>query len=196
MIGANLPDVDALAYFRGGDFALGFRRGWTHGALALVILTGQSWLASDALGSAARGGRDSPPLSRGWVFGLCYLACLTHPFLDWLNDYGMRWWMPFRDTWYYGDSVFIMDPYLWLILGLGWVIGRRPAKGSGITVALMAGLVIWLVGSRAPDYLPIVGTVFGASGGGISLETADPVALGASSRDSWPPTRGPCTLRL
>jgi hypothetical protein len=26
----------------------------------------------------------------------------------------------------------------------------------------MAGLVIWLVGSRAPDYLPIVGTVFAA----------------------------------
>lgn len=103
---------------------------------------------------------DSPALSPRWLLGLCYLACLTHPFLDWLNNYGMRWWMPFRDTWYYGDSVFIMDPYLWLILGLGWVIGRRPSWGSGSAAAIMAALVIWLVGSRAPDYLPVVGSVF------------------------------------
>lgn len=160
VIGANLPDVDVLAYFRGGDFALGFRRGWTHGVLALVILPAVLAGLLMLWGRWRGGGRDSPPLSPGWLLGLCYLACLTHPFLDWLNNYGMRWWMPFRDTWYYGDSVFIMDPYLWLILGLAWVIGRKPSKGSGITAALMAGLVVWLVGSRAPDYLPIVGSVF------------------------------------
>ena len=161
VIGANLPDIDVLAYFRGGDFALGFRRGWTHGALALVVLPALLAGLLMLWGRWRHGGRDSPPLSPGWLLGLCYLACLTHPFLDWLNNYGLRWWMPFRDTWYYGDSVFIMDPYLWLILGLGWVIGRRPAKISGITAALMAGLVIWLVGSRAPAYLPIVASVFG-----------------------------------
>ena len=36
VVGANLPDIDVLAYFAGGDAALGFRRGWTHGVLALV----------------------------------------------------------------------------------------------------------------------------------------------------------------
>ena len=37
--GANLPDVDAILYFTGhDDLALGFRRGWTHGVLALVVL--------------------------------------------------------------------------------------------------------------------------------------------------------------
>jgi inner membrane protein len=160
VIGANLPDVDALAYFRGGDFALGFRRGWTHGVLALVILPAVLAGLLMLWGRWRGGGRDSPPLSPGWVLGLCYLACLTHPFLDWLNNYGMRWWMPFRDTWYYGDSVFIMDPYLWLILGLGWVIGRRPSKVGGLTAGIMAGLIVWLVASRAPSYLPVVGSVF------------------------------------
>lgn len=160
VIGANLPDVDVLSYFRGSDVALGFRRGWTHGFLALVflpaLLAGILWLW--ARWRPRREG--SRALSPGWLLGLCYLACLTHPFLDWLNTYGMRWLMPFRDTWFYGDSVFIMDPYLWLILGLGWALGRRPSKVSGIGATLMAGLVIWLVGSRAPDYLPIVGSVF------------------------------------
>lgn len=37
LIGANLPDVDVLAYLWGPDTALGFRRGWTHGVPALVV---------------------------------------------------------------------------------------------------------------------------------------------------------------
>jgi inner membrane protein len=161
VIGANLPDIDVFSYFRGGDFALGFRRGWTHGVLALVvlpaILAGLLMLWDRWRG---RSGRDSPSLSPRWLFALSYLACWTHPCLDWLNNYGMRWLMPFRDTWFYGDSVFIMDPWLWLILGLGWVIGRRPSTRSSVAAAVMAGLVVWLVGSRALDYLPVVGSVF------------------------------------
>src|SRR5690349_12193196 len=40
LIGANLPDIDALVYFvgRGGGAALAFRRGWTHGVLAMALL--------------------------------------------------------------------------------------------------------------------------------------------------------------
>lgn len=37
VIGANLPDVDVLAYAWGPVEALGFRRGWTHGVLAMAI---------------------------------------------------------------------------------------------------------------------------------------------------------------
>src|ERR671911_353319 len=38
-IGANLPDIDALIYFVGdGVDALAFRRGWTHGILAMMVL--------------------------------------------------------------------------------------------------------------------------------------------------------------
>ena len=37
LLGANLPDVDALAYAWGPVTALGFRRGWTHGALAMAL---------------------------------------------------------------------------------------------------------------------------------------------------------------
>lgn len=160
VIGANLPDIDVFSYGAGEDFALGFRRGWTHGVLALVVLpallAGLLWLWD----RNKEGPPDARPMSTRWLLGLSYLACLTHPFLDWLNNYGMRWLMPIRDTWFYGDSVFIMDPYLWLLLGLGWVIGRRPSRTSAILGLVMTGLVIWLVASRATDYLPVVGTVF------------------------------------
>ena len=78
-----------------------------------MILTGILWWWSRWRRPDATG----PPLVGGWLLGLSYLAVATHPTLDWLNTYGMRWWMPFSETWYYGDSVFIIDPWLWLLLG-------------------------------------------------------------------------------
>ena len=38
ILGANLPDIDAFAPLVSADFSFGFRRGWTHGVLALAIL--------------------------------------------------------------------------------------------------------------------------------------------------------------
>src|ERR1041385_7012957 len=62
LIGANLPDIDALVYFfgRGGASALAFRRGWTHGVLAMVVLPVA--LTAGLLGwdRLVRGSRDAP----------------------------------------------------------------------------------------------------------------------------------------
>src|SRR6185295_8466000 len=38
LIGANLPDLDVLAYLDGPAADLSFRRGWTHGLPALIVL--------------------------------------------------------------------------------------------------------------------------------------------------------------
>jgi len=64
----------------------------------------------------------------GWVFALALLGTLTHPALDWLNDYGMRWLMPMSGRWSYGDALFIVDPWLILILLVGIVLARRRAR--------------------------------------------------------------------
>lgn len=138
VLGANLPDIDVLAYFAGADAALGFRRGWTHGVPALVVLPALLAIALIAWGRGRKSTSSGPPLSPRWLFGLCYLAVLTHPALDWLNTYGMRWWMPFDGTWTYGDSVFILDPWLWLLLGCGWLLAIRLSS----TRAAALGLVL------------------------------------------------------
>jgi inner membrane protein len=155
ILGANLPDVDSILYFTGhSDLALGFRRGWTHGVLALVVLplvlTGLLLLYARLRGIAA---------SPRWLLILSGTAILTHPGLDWLNNYGMRWLMPFRGTWTYGDSVFIMDPLLWLILGAGWLAGKRATPALVITFAVITLMLAWVVGRRSPGYLVIVGIV-------------------------------------
>ncbi len=46
-----------------------------------------------------------------------FIASATHPLLDWTNNYGIRFFLPWSQKWSYGDLVFIVDPYIWLILG-------------------------------------------------------------------------------
>ena len=158
VIGANLPDVDAILYFTDhDDLALGFRRGWTHGVLALVVLPFLQTALLLAYDRVRPHSKDRVHI--GWLFGLSAFAILTHPFLDWLNNYGMRWLMPFRGTWFYGDSVFIMDPWLWLILGIGWLAPRRATRTTVGIWAVCTALLAYVVAGRAAVYLPVVGAV-------------------------------------
>ena len=137
MIGANLPDVDALAFFWGPGAELAFRRGWTHGILALVLwpfaLTGVMMVLDRGITRLRRASLPSG-LVPGQVLFLSSVAIVSHPILDTLNTYGMRWLMPFSGRWFYGDTLFIVDPWLWLALGAGVMLSRtgrgttRPAR--------------------------------------------------------------------
>jgi len=135
LIGANLPDVDIAAYWWGETFALTFRRGWTHGVLALavlpVVLTGLM-LAWDRWVRRARA-PAAPPASPGALLLLSAVAVASHPLLDLLNVYGIRLLMPFSDRWFYGDVLFIVDPWFWLVLGAGVLMadaGAHRARGG------------------------------------------------------------------
>jgi inner membrane protein len=119
IMGANAPDVDVVAVF-GADYAeLAFRRGWTHGVLALAlwpfVLTGLLLLWDRLV--RRRRNREAAPARAGPLLALTALAVVTHPALDWLNDYGIRWLMPFDGAWFYGDALVVIDPWVWLALG-------------------------------------------------------------------------------
>lgn len=158
LIGANLPDVDVIAYAWGSEAALAFRRGWTHGVLALAIwpfVLAGLMLAWDRFVRRRRHPGAAPARGRELLL-LSTVAVLSHPILDHLNTYGMRWLMPFRDVWFYGDTLFIVDVWLWLVLGLGvfgtWLLlrrgsahARRPAR---VALALAGVYVLAMGGSQ------------------------------------------------
>ncbi|MEX0342766.1 MAG: metal-dependent hydrolase, partial [Erythrobacter sp.] len=55
----------------------------------------------------------------------------THPALDWLNVYGIRLLEPFSSRWFYGDTLFIIDVWLWVLLGFAtWFSLRREKRGG------------------------------------------------------------------
>jgi inner membrane protein len=148
ILAANVPDVDVLSYLVADEFAaLAWRRGITHGVPALVLwpfVVAATMLAWDRL-VRRRGRPDAAPARFAPLLALSAAGALTHPALDWLNTYGMRWWLPFDGTWSYGDSVFIIDPWLWLLLG-GAVFLARSATRRGVAAwALGAALASLLV---------------------------------------------------
>jgi inner membrane protein len=136
VIGANLPDVDVLIYLVGDSAdGLAFRRGWTHGVLAMVVLPFVLAAIMYATGRwierrRSRLNRPGPriPLRAGQLLFVSALAIWSHPLFDLLNTYGVRLLMPFSDRWFYGDALFIVDPWVWCALGFGATMSIRRAR--------------------------------------------------------------------
>lgn len=127
-IAANLPDIDVLV-FATEIPSVAFRRGLTHGVPAQLLLPLVCAAVMWSIGR--RRSREVDPAPHfGWLLALSYIGVLTHVFLDFLNTYGIRLLSPMSGRWFYGDAVFIVDVWLWVILGLGTFLARRGAPRS------------------------------------------------------------------
>ena len=195
IIGANLPDVDAACFvWLDGVEHLCFRRGITHGPIAWLllplVLAGLLW-GWDRW-QAKRGKRPEKrlPVHFGWLYGLSFIACLSHPALDWLNTYGIRLLEPFSSEWFYGDVLFIIDIWLWLVLGLAtWLSLRREKRGKSWRWPARTGLAIGAIYILA-NTITTIGSalIFGINNkapGHLAVETviASPVAFSPWRRD-------------
>jgi inner membrane protein len=149
VIGANLPDIDASCIVYGVE-SLAMRRGITHGPIAWVVLplalAGLLWWLDRWQARRGKRPEGRAEVSFVWLFALGFVACLTHPALDWLNNYGIRLLEPFSSRWYYGDTLFIADVWLWLGLGLAtWLSLERERRGGDWTAPARAMLILALV---------------------------------------------------
>lgn len=128
LLAANAPDIDIFTAFSHEEhFTLACRRGWSHGPLAMAVLpvvvagvciAWDRWVRRKRTPSAA-------PADGLALLLVATLGVLSHPALDWLNTYGIRLLMPFSGTWYRGDTLFIIDPWLWLVLSLGLLLASN-----------------------------------------------------------------------
>jgi len=146
VIANNLPDID-VGVFATNTLAMSFRRGWTHGVpaqLTLPIALTGAMLVYDRYRKKSSPERVVP----SQILLLSYIGVLLHVFMDWTNSYGVRLLMPFSDRWFYGDALYIVDPWLYLMLGLGWWMGKRNARAARIGVALAAIYVIAMLASN------------------------------------------------
>jgi inner membrane protein len=145
-IAANLPDIDAMILLVGdGVDALAFRRGWTHGILAMVVLPLLLAVCMRGVSRLRNAPPGSPPASWRWLIALSAVGVWSHPLLDLLNTYGVRLLMPFSGRWFYGDALFIIDPWLWLALFAGIVVSRWRAHRLAADDARPARVAIALL---------------------------------------------------
>ena len=130
IIAANLPDIDAVAVLLGGHQHLALRRGLTHGPIAMVLLPVLLWAAM-LVWDKWRPNEKRLPMHKGWLLALAYIGTISHPALDWLNSYGVRLLEPFSSQWFYGDSIFIIDIWIWAALIAGvWMSRHREKRGK------------------------------------------------------------------
>jgi inner membrane protein len=154
MIASNLPDLDVLVFFTDTS-GFAFRRGWTHGILAQAVLpvvfAATVWAIARML-APRTGARLGRPVNFGWLLILSYVGVLSHVFLDYLNNYGVRLLAPLDWTWSYGDAVFIVDLFLWVGFGLGIWLSRRSGRvvfARGALVSAACYIAVTLVAARA-----------------------------------------------
>jgi inner membrane protein len=141
VIAANIPDLDGACYLHSADMAFAVRRGLTHGILAMAVLPALLTAIMLVFDRRVRLRRtpSADPAKAGPLLLISLVGTLSHPFLDWLNNYGVRLLMPFSGRWFYGDALFIVDPFLWIVFGgavmLAWTTSR-----PGVLTWIVAGV--------------------------------------------------------
>jgi inner membrane protein len=192
LVGANLPDVDAAAYHWGRVAGLGFRRGWTHGVLAMAVwpfILAGAMLAWDRWVRRRRKPGAVPADAR-WLVGLAAIAVMSHPLLDLCNTYGVRLLMPFSGRWFYGDTLFIVDPWVWLALLAGivgsWILrargAARPERPARAALAATAAYIVVMAGLNLAARA-LVKRELAAQGGHVRRFMAAPVPVSPFTRD-------------
>ena len=148
LVAANLPDAD-LFYTGAGRDRLAYmlhHRGYTHTVIGVLIGAVLVWGA--AVLALRWRSRDWPLRADArWLLALLLVSTASHLALDWTNSYGVHPFWPVDDRWYYGDSVFIVEPWLWVasVPALVAASGSRVVRVL-LSLVLLAGLTLaWRV---------------------------------------------------
>lgn len=157
VLAANAPDSDIVVLAFGDRWTfLHHHRGITHaivGVVCLALVAPLIFYGIDRLWSRYK---DRPPKTKFKGLMIASLiASATHPLLDWTNNYGIRFFLPWSQEWSYGDLVFIVDPYIWLVLG--GAIFLLTAKRTFLKIiwaVIAATLTLLIVASPRSGGLP------------------------------------------
>lgn len=182
LIGANLPDLDLLAWLGGPISYLKYHRGVSHslsGILCEAVL-----LAAILLMAHRARSKVAVPASFGMLFLMSLAGLGSHALLDYTNSYGIRPFLPFDARWLAADLVFIVDPWLLAILAAGLLfpllfrlisqeIGAKAGgyrSGAFIALGLVAAFWLskWVAHEEALDELRQ-----------RSYQTGEPIRVGA-----------------
>jgi len=174
VLAANVPDADVLTLADGSLTYLKHHRGITHsiaGTLALGLALPLLFVAAERLAARLRGVQPRARLRR--LVPASLLLAASHPLLDWTNSYGLRPFLPWSGRWYYGDLVFVIDPWMWLALGAAcflltattaWRVALWTLLALAVAAAVLlltrrggletplAARLLWLAGLAAVVY--------------------------------------------
>jgi inner membrane protein len=143
VVAANAPDVDLL-YTGIAESPLSYllhHRGHSHTAPGLIALGVLIYAVMVLLPWT----RPAVSGSKWRAVALIGAALASHLLLDSANGYGTHLFYPFTSRWFYGDAVFVLEPWLWAILGVTLALNTARLwrllivlLTLGLTVAVLA----------------------------------------------------------
>lgn len=155
VLAANSPDCDvAIALFGDRWTFLQHHRGITHaivGVAVLSVLLPLIFYGVDRLWARFR--NHTPQVKLRGLMIASLVATATHPLLDWTNNYGIRFFLPWSGKWSYGDFVFIVDPYLWLILGGATFLLSAKTKTGKVIWGVLATAITALIVTNSSRFV-------------------------------------------
>lgn len=176
-LGNNLPDLDFLFPHNDLPRNIGYlvqHRGYTHTYL-LAVLQGMLLLGCFRIWCK----KKNEIWSRkewGLFAGVALSGPILHILLDSLNSYGVHPFWPLSNIWVYADTLFIIEPWIWLTLlpviffsleitwarvgvfalwiaalGLVWFSGYVLME-MAFLLSLWAGFCVWIFGTKERKY--------------------------------------------
>jgi inner membrane protein len=144
----NFPDFDFVySGVTGGPLGyLLHHRGHTHTLPVALLLGGITFGAAWLIGRRTVS-RDE----LRWLAALCFSGPLVHIAMDFSNNYGVHPFWPVYDGWFYGDAVFILEPFFWAVAIPALVFSARTIVGR---VVLALVLLAALGASVALPFIP------------------------------------------
>ena len=127
MIASNLPDIDSFIAPLWGEPSIVAHRGFTHGIGGLLVLpffTAAMILAWEKF----RPNKNQVPVRFRPLILIAFIGGFFHSLYDWLTSYGTRLLEPFSHRWFYGDTLFIVDPWIWIALIVGLELSWRAER--------------------------------------------------------------------
>lgn len=159
ILAANAPDADiAVLPFAGRWEYLQHHRGITHsivGALTLAILLPLAFYLVEWTLSKTRNRARTVKL-KGLLLA-SVIVTATHPIMDWTNNYGMRFLLPWNPRWFYGDFVFVIDPFIWLVLGSAAFLLTSKTRKQLIVWIVLGLITTGIVLFAAPSSMMLAG---------------------------------------
>jgi len=163
-VAAELPDMDTLWSLNGPVAGFTHHRGITHTFIgvpveAAIVVAAIYGIHRWRIARAVKTQRPLTAVPVRWdlLYGFTLLALLSHLFLDYTNNYGLRPFFPFNPHWYAASIVFIFDPLIFALLLAALVlpaifrlvgsevgVRRQPFAARGWAIAALLCIVaLW-----------------------------------------------------
>lgn len=153
-IGSNLPDADlAYSFFGGKVNYLLHHRGHTHTVL-IALLLGIAVFAITCWWLRRRGLQASSE-DYGLLAAVLLITPLLHIAMDFTNNYGVHPFWPLDNRWFYGDSVFIIEPLFWATCAPLAFIFKTHVARFAVLLLMVAAIALCFFSGMVPRPLAV-----------------------------------------